>query len=65
LVQLFGEFPETGGRTPDFLQTRVLPTQGLELLGIRSHRRIGEPLLDFGRACERGLEPRLQGYPSF
>jgi hypothetical protein len=43
----------------------MLPSQGLEFLGIRNHRRIGKLLLDFDRAGERGFEPRLQGYPSF
>jgi hypothetical protein len=43
----------------------VLPPQCFEFLEICSYRRIGELLFDFGRADERGLKPRLQGYPSF
>jgi hypothetical protein len=43
----------------------VLPAQRLEFLGVRGNRRIGELPLDFGRAGERGFQPRFQDYPSF
>ena len=65
LIQLFGQLIETGSGPSDFVQPGVLPAKTLELLEVSSDRRVGELLLDFGRASKRGFQPRLQGYPSF
>jgi len=65
LIQLFGELVETGGGPSDVVQPGAFPAKVPELLVVRSDRRVGELLLDFGRASERGFQPRLQGYPSF